>query len=80
MLPDGDAMKYKTTESHFDWEKVCFGGFTGEMCRQKWQKVSSEVRWPKTTPLSHRCVDLKLFGFDGSTDPSLCFRSGSTEQ
>uniref|UniRef100_A0A3B4TUK5 Upstream binding transcription factor, like n=1 Tax=Seriola dumerili TaxID=41447 RepID=A0A3B4TUK5_SERDU len=25
LLPDGDAMKYKTTESHFDWEKVCFG-------------------------------------------------------
>uniref|UniRef100_A0A4W5RA95 Upstream binding transcription factor, like n=1 Tax=Hucho hucho TaxID=62062 RepID=A0A4W5RA95_9TELE len=22
LLPDGDAMKYKTTESHFDWEKV----------------------------------------------------------
>ena len=44
LLPDADAMKYKTTESHFDWEKVCFGSFTGEMCRQKWQKVSSEVR------------------------------------
>uniref|UniRef100_A0A4W6CIX7 Upstream binding transcription factor, like n=1 Tax=Lates calcarifer TaxID=8187 RepID=A0A4W6CIX7_LATCA len=25
LLPDGDGMKYKTTESHFDWEKVCFG-------------------------------------------------------
>ncbi|XP_039878169.1 upstream binding transcription factor, like isoform X2 [Simochromis diagramma] len=48
LLPDGDAMKYKTTESHFDWEKVCFGGFTGEMCRQKWQKVSSEVRKYRT--------------------------------
>lgn len=47
LLPDGDAMKYKTTESHFDWEKVCFGSFTGDMCRQKWQKVSSEV--PQTT-------------------------------
>uniref|UniRef100_A0A3Q1IYZ7 HMG box domain-containing protein n=1 Tax=Anabas testudineus TaxID=64144 RepID=A0A3Q1IYZ7_ANATE len=31
LLPDGDAMKYKTTESHFDWEKVCFGSFTGEI-------------------------------------------------
>uniref|UniRef100_A0A7N6F7M1 HMG box domain-containing protein n=1 Tax=Anabas testudineus TaxID=64144 RepID=A0A7N6F7M1_ANATE len=48
LLPDGDAMKYKTTESHFDWEKVCFGSFTGEMCRQKWQKVSSEVRKYRT--------------------------------
>uniref|UniRef100_A0A3B4WXZ1 Upstream binding transcription factor, like n=1 Tax=Seriola lalandi dorsalis TaxID=1841481 RepID=A0A3B4WXZ1_SERLL len=43
LLPDGDAMKYKTTESHFDWEKVCFGSFTGDMCRQKWQKVSTEL-------------------------------------
>lgn len=44
LLPDRDAMKYKTTESHFDWDKVGFGRFTGDMCRQKWQKVSSEVR------------------------------------
>ncbi|XP_078790719.1 upstream binding transcription factor, like isoform X4 [Oryzias latipes] len=48
LLPDGDAMKYKTTESHFDWEKVCFGSFTGDMCRQKWQKVSTEVRKYRT--------------------------------
>uniref|UniRef100_A0A8D3CLW7 HMG box domain-containing protein n=1 Tax=Scophthalmus maximus TaxID=52904 RepID=A0A8D3CLW7_SCOMX len=48
LLPDADAMKYKTTESHFDWEKVCFGSFTGDMCRQKWQKVSTEVRKYRT--------------------------------
>uniref|UniRef100_A0A3Q2R1L9 HMG box domain-containing protein n=1 Tax=Fundulus heteroclitus TaxID=8078 RepID=A0A3Q2R1L9_FUNHE len=48
LLPDADAMKYKTTESHFDWDKVCFGSFTGDMCRQKWQKVSSEVRKYRT--------------------------------
>ncbi|KAG9348124.1 hypothetical protein JZ751_004154 [Albula glossodonta] len=48
LLPDGDAMKYKTTESHFDWEKVCFGSFTGDMCKQKWQKVSNEVRKYRT--------------------------------
>ncbi|XP_068998380.1 upstream binding transcription factor, like isoform X2 [Embiotoca jacksoni] len=47
-LPDTDGMKYKTTESHFDWEKVGFGSFTGDMCRQKWQKVSSEVRKYRT--------------------------------
>ncbi|XP_074505897.1 upstream binding transcription factor, like isoform X2 [Sebastes fasciatus] len=47
-LPDVDAMKYKTTESHFDWDKVCFSSFTGEMCRLKWQKVSSEVRKYRT--------------------------------
>ncbi|KAM4605113.1 upstream binding transcription factor, like isoform 2-T2 [Polymixia lowei] len=48
LLPDGDGMKYKTTESHFDWEKVCFGSFTGDMCKQKWQRVSSEVRKYRT--------------------------------
>ncbi|XP_061588711.1 upstream binding transcription factor, like isoform X2 [Cololabis saira] len=48
MLPDADGMKYKTTESHFDWDKVCFGSFTGDMCRQKWIKVSSEVRKYRT--------------------------------
>ncbi|XP_034721402.1 nucleolar transcription factor 1-B-like [Etheostoma cragini] len=48
LLPDTDAMKYKTTESHFDWDKVGFAGFTGEMCRQKWQKVSSDVRKYRT--------------------------------
>ncbi|XP_018621348.1 nucleolar transcription factor 1-A-like isoform X2 [Scleropages formosus] len=48
LLPEEDTMKYKTTESHFDWEKVGFSGFTGDMCKQKWQKVSSEVRKYRT--------------------------------
>ncbi|KAG9355917.1 hypothetical protein JZ751_000761 [Albula glossodonta] len=48
LLPDGDGMKYKTTESHFDWDKVGFAGFTGDMCKQKWQKVSTEVRKYRT--------------------------------
>ncbi|KAK1173776.1 nucleolar transcription factor 1-A-like isoform X2 [Acipenser oxyrinchus oxyrinchus] len=48
LLPDVDVTKYKTTESHFDWEKVCFGPFTGDMCKQKWQKVSTEVRKYRT--------------------------------
>ncbi|XP_077413788.1 upstream binding transcription factor, like isoform X2 [Vanacampus margaritifer] len=48
LLPDSDAMKYKTTESHFDWDKVGFGSFTGEMCRQKWSRVSTEVRKYRT--------------------------------
>lgn len=53
LLPDGDGMKYKTTESHFDWDKVCFGSFTGDMCRQKWQKVSTEVAKPGPCGCSH---------------------------
>lgn len=52
LLPDGDAMKYKTTESHFDWEKVCFGDFTGDMCKQKWAKVSTEVSQSQFQPIT----------------------------
>ncbi|XP_046707731.1 upstream binding transcription factor, like isoform X8 [Silurus meridionalis] len=48
MLPDEDTLKYKTTESHFDWDKVGFGSYTGDMCKQKWQKVSTEVRKYRT--------------------------------
>ncbi|KAJ8375111.1 hypothetical protein SKAU_G00056910 [Synaphobranchus kaupii] len=48
LLPDVDGMKYKTTESHFDWEKICFGSFTSDMCKQKWHKVSTEVRKYRT--------------------------------
>ncbi|XP_061111066.1 upstream binding transcription factor, like isoform X2 [Conger conger] len=48
MLPDTDGMKYKTTEAHFDWEKIGFGAFTGDMCKQKWHKVSTEVRKYRT--------------------------------
>ncbi|XP_034159597.2 upstream binding transcription factor, like isoform X1 [Pangasianodon hypophthalmus] len=48
LLPDGDTLKYKTTESHFDWDKVGFGNYTGDMCKQKWQKVSTEVRKYRT--------------------------------
>ncbi|XP_072296302.1 upstream binding transcription factor, like isoform X2 [Eucyclogobius newberryi] len=43
-IPDGDSMKYKTTESHFDWSRVSFGRFSSDMCKVKWSKVSTEVR------------------------------------
>ncbi|KAL0993262.1 hypothetical protein UPYG_G00105350 [Umbra pygmaea] len=43
-LPPKDATKYKTTESHLDWEKVAFNSFTGEMCKKKWNELSKEVR------------------------------------
>ncbi|XP_078397345.1 nucleolar transcription factor 1-like [Cetorhinus maximus] len=48
LIPEGDCMKYKTTESHFNWEKVAFGLFTGEMCRLKWLKVACEIRKYRT--------------------------------
>uniref|UniRef100_A0A8C4ZB69 Upstream binding transcription factor, like n=1 Tax=Gadus morhua TaxID=8049 RepID=A0A8C4ZB69_GADMO len=40
--------RIRTTESHFDWEKVCFGSYTSDMCKQKWHKVSTEVRKYRT--------------------------------
>lgn len=43
-LPQKDLAKYKTSESHLDWEKVAFNSFTGEMCKQKWNEVSKVVR------------------------------------
>ncbi|XP_029294206.1 nucleolar transcription factor 1 isoform X2 [Cottoperca gobio] len=43
-LPQKDMTKYKTSESHLDWQKVAFNSFTAEMCKQKWQEVSKEIR------------------------------------
>ncbi|KAK7167439.1 hypothetical protein R3I94_001746 [Phoxinus phoxinus] len=43
-LPDKDLSKYKTSESHLDWEKVAFNSYSGEMCKQKWLEVSREIR------------------------------------
>ena len=43
-LPMKDQTKYKTSESHLDWEKVAFNSYTGDMCKQKWQEVSKEAR------------------------------------
>lgn len=43
-LPEKDLAKYKTSESHLDWEKVAFNSYSGEMCKQKWQEVSREIR------------------------------------
>lgn len=43
-LPQKDLTKYKTSESHLDWQKVAFNSFTAEMCRLKWLEVSKEVK------------------------------------
>uniref|UniRef100_A0A3B3XSN5 HMG box domain-containing protein n=1 Tax=Poecilia mexicana TaxID=48701 RepID=A0A3B3XSN5_9TELE len=43
-LPQKDLTKYKTSESHLDWQKVAFNSYTAEMCKQKWQEVSKEIR------------------------------------
>ncbi|XP_005302011.1 nucleolar transcription factor 1 isoform X1 [Chrysemys picta bellii] len=43
-LPSNDGSKFKTTESHLDWDKVAFKDFSGEMCKMKWMEISTEVR------------------------------------
>ncbi|XP_030649624.1 nucleolar transcription factor 1 [Chanos chanos] len=43
-LPEKDHAKYKTSESHLNWEKVAFNDYSAEMCKQKWQEVSREIR------------------------------------
>uniref|UniRef100_A0A673HCP8 Nucleolar transcription factor 1-like n=1 Tax=Sinocyclocheilus rhinocerous TaxID=307959 RepID=A0A673HCP8_9TELE len=54
-LPEKDLAKYKTSESHLDWEKVAFNSYSGEMCKQKWQEVSREIR--KFRTLTELIVD-----------------------
>uniref|UniRef100_A0A8C5CYK2 Upstream binding transcription factor n=1 Tax=Gadus morhua TaxID=8049 RepID=A0A8C5CYK2_GADMO len=43
-LPLKDLTKYKTSESHLDWEKVAFSSYTADQCKQKWSEVSKEIR------------------------------------
>uniref|UniRef100_A0A8C1NNX2 Upstream binding transcription factor n=1 Tax=Cyprinus carpio TaxID=7962 RepID=A0A8C1NNX2_CYPCA len=54
-LPEKDLAKYKTSESHLDWEKVAFNSYSGEMCKQKWHEVSREIR--KFRTLTELIVD-----------------------
>ncbi|KAK9977460.1 hypothetical protein ABG768_019273 [Culter alburnus] len=54
-LPDKDLSKYKTSESHLDWEKIAFNTYSAEMCKQKWLEVSREIR--KFRTLSELIVD-----------------------
>ncbi|OCT60030.1 nucleolar transcription factor 1-B isoform X1 [Xenopus laevis] len=44
LLPGQDNSKFKTTESHLDWNKLAFKHYSGSMCRQKWMEISNEVR------------------------------------
>ncbi|XP_037696302.1 upstream-binding factor 1-like protein 1 [Choloepus didactylus] len=43
-LPSNDQHKFKTTQSHLDWEKVAFKDFSGEMCKLKWLELSHNLR------------------------------------
>ncbi|XP_049601082.1 nucleolar transcription factor 1 isoform X3 [Syngnathus scovelli] len=43
-LPQKDLTKYKTSESHLDWQKVAFNSYTADMCKLKWLEVAKEIR------------------------------------
>ncbi|XP_069760827.1 nucleolar transcription factor 1 isoform X2 [Narcine bancroftii] len=55
MVPSNDMLKFKTAESHMDWNKVTFAHYTAEMCKQKWTEISHEVR--KFRTLSELILD-----------------------
>lgn len=52
-LPSNDSSKFKTTESHMDWEKVAFKDFSGDMCKLKWVEISNEVTDPPFLTHTH---------------------------
>ncbi|XP_066554718.1 nucleolar transcription factor 1 isoform X2 [Amia ocellicauda] len=54
-LPQNDLSKFKTAESHLDWEKVAFNHYSGEMCKLKWLEISHAVR--KFRTLSELIID-----------------------
>ncbi|XP_059537157.1 upstream-binding factor 1-like protein 1 [Myotis daubentonii] len=47
-LPSNDKHTFKTTQSHMDWGKVAFKGYSGEMCKLKWLEISSKIRKYRT--------------------------------
>ncbi|XP_007936279.1 upstream-binding factor 1-like protein 1 [Orycteropus afer afer] len=47
-LPPNDKRKFKTTQSHMNWEKVAFKDFSGEMCKNKWLEISYSLRKYRT--------------------------------
>ncbi|XP_070283156.1 upstream-binding factor 1-like protein 1 [Myotis yumanensis] len=47
-LPSNDNRTFKTTQSHMDWGKVAFKGYSGEQCKLKWLEISSKIRKYRT--------------------------------
>ncbi|XP_040294365.1 nucleolar transcription factor 1-B-like [Bufo bufo] len=40
ILPSQDNLKFKTTASYLDWNKMAFKNYTGPVCRQKWIEIA----------------------------------------
>ncbi|XP_054581090.1 upstream-binding factor 1-like protein 1 [Eptesicus fuscus] len=47
-LPSNDKHSFKTTQSHMDWGKVAFKGYSAEMCKLKWLEISRKIRKYRT--------------------------------
>lgn len=56
-LPSNDKRSFKTTQSHMDWGKVAFKGYSGEMCKLKWSEISRKIRKYRT--LTELVLDAK---------------------
>ncbi|XP_039595146.1 nucleolar transcription factor 1 [Polypterus senegalus] len=54
-IPPNDVSKFKTSESHLNWDKVAFNHHTGDVCRQKWLQISNKIR--KFRTLTELIVD-----------------------
>ncbi|KAK2916121.1 hypothetical protein Q8A67_000495 [Cirrhinus molitorella] len=54
-LPEKDMTKFKKSEYRLDWEKVAFNSYSADMCKQKWNEISREIR--KFRTLTELIVD-----------------------
>ena len=43
-LPIHDTMKYDSRISHMNWEKISFGEYSAEECKQRWERVQENLR------------------------------------
>jgi hypothetical protein len=66
-LPSNDSSKFKTTESHMDWEKVAFKDFSGDMCKLKWVEISNEVSASHFLTPVNKYILYMLFFFPSET-------------
>lgn len=44
-LPKNDFGKYKTSIEKLDWEKIKFGNYTADECKEKWNQITLKVSW-----------------------------------
>ncbi|XP_013781241.1 nucleolar transcription factor 1-A-like isoform X2 [Limulus polyphemus] len=47
-LPKTDNVRYNTLVEKLDWDKVCFGSYTGVQCKEKWMQIMTRLRRYRT--------------------------------